>query len=68
MLQSHVKKDGELKTHGYLIAVETQDDVNPDEITRKLADSLAWVEGVGTIDVEYLGEIDIADEETSKAN
>jgi len=60
-------KDSPLIMHGFLIGVQLVDDViTPEEVARKLADSLSWVEGIGEVDVESLGKIDVVNEDISE--
>lgn len=58
MLRSGIDKDNQLTSHGFLIAVEVAADVSIDHLQNKLSDALQWVEGVGKIEVEHLGELD----------
>lgn len=54
----------QLVTGGFLIAVEFDPNVtNPDEMLNKISDSLAWVEGTGKVEVDYLGIIPEFEEE-----
>lgn len=68
MLQNH-KGGGAtaLKTHGFIIATEVEAGVNLEHLANKLAESIQWVEGVGEIAVDYLGEIELYDDETDHA-
>lgn len=66
MLQSHTGKTDKLKAYGWIVGVEAHESVDPNTVTQKLADALAWVEGIGTVDVEYLGEIETLDGDESK--
>lgn len=45
-------------THGFILSVELTDGVSPEHVRLKLADALTWVEGIGDVDVDYLGEVD----------
>lgn len=58
MLDRHA---GPVRTYGFLLAVEIEQDgpSNPEAVTLKLSDSLAWVEGIGAVDIDCLGEIDV---------
>lgn len=62
MLRDKVGEESKLKTHGFLLAVDTEEDVNVEHLAHKLGDALTWVEGVGNVDVNYLGEIEIVDD------
>ena len=44
--------------HGFVVGVEIEEKVTLQEIVNKLADSLQFLEGVGRVDVEYLGQVD----------
>lgn len=46
---------------GYLILVEMVEDgpTSPETVRMRLADSCAYLDGVGRIDVDYLGKIDV---------
>lgn len=49
-----------MKTLGYLIAVEVEDGAPSQEfIQMKLVDALGFVEGVGKVEAEPLGEVDV---------
>jgi hypothetical protein len=55
--------------HGYIVGVEISTgpgSLSPEQITARLAESLAHVEGVVSSDVEYLGEIETTEEETEE--
>ena len=51
-------------TLGFLVAVEIQEGAdNVTFLRQRLADALTWVEGVGKVEVEVLGEIDCYEEQ-----
>ena len=52
-------------TWGYLVAVELEDGghMTPEGIRERLTDAPAYMEGVGKIDVELLGKLDIYEED-----
>lgn len=54
---SFIQSKDTLITLGFMIAVEVETGTNPDHLKSKLADALTWVEGVGSTDVDYMGEI-----------
>lgn len=60
MIQTHKGQGKNMLTHGFLLAVEVDVDANVDisVVRAKLIDSLAWMEGVGNVDIESLGTID----------
>ena len=60
MLQRNGKP---IKTHAFLTAVEIEEGVDIMEVTNKLVGSVTWMEGVGDVDCEHLGEIDVLPEE-----
>lgn len=48
------------KHWAFVVSLEMDpEDVTPEQICLKLADSLSWVEGVGDVEVNDLGEIDL---------
>lgn len=53
-------RDPQLTTYGYIVAVNQEASVTIDEVKLKLKEVLIWVEGIGTIDVECLGEIEVS--------
>ena len=57
-------KSGAIRTYGFLISLEIQDgETTPEKAANLLADSLTFHEGIGQVDIEQLGEIDIYGEE-----
>lgn len=48
-----------LLTHGFLVGVELEEGVQIDPIMNRLADSVSWIEGVGRVEIEHIGELDI---------
>lgn len=59
MLQSGLNSSKALVTHGFVVAVEVEEGVDLDHLINKLSDSLRWVEGVGQVEIEHLGELDV---------
>lgn len=57
MLRRESGSTGELKQHGFLICVEAEDGVDMSAVALRLADGPRWMDGVGHVDVEYMGEI-----------
>ena len=56
----HRKPEGNnpLKSCAFLIGVEYEEgEVTQEQMANRLSDALSWVEGVSTVDVESLGEI-----------
>ena len=47
-----------MRSIAFLVGVEYEDgETTPEQIANRLGDALTWVEGVSTVDVESLGEI-----------
>lgn len=44
-------------THGFLIGVELEDTVSIDHLMNKIVDSISYVEGVGRVEAEHIGEM-----------
>jgi len=46
------------------LAVEGDDEIiTPEQIANKLGDSLAWTEGIGVVDIDYIGKIETIEED-----
>ena len=57
------RDSGKTRVYGILLGVELEDNVcTPEQAVRKLADSLSFVEGVGAVTIDVLGEVDQYDE------
>lgn len=56
MLQKNGK---DVKTHGFICAIEIEEGRNIMDIVNRLGESVMWMEGIGEIDVEHLGEITV---------
>lgn len=57
------RDDGPTSTYGYLVAVEVaKGKGDPAAVALRLAEGLTWMEGIGTVDVEQMGEIEVIDE------
>lgn len=58
---SHNQANMPTTTHGYLISVEIAERraMSPEQVAMRFSDALAFVEGIGTVDVDYLGEVDV---------
>ena len=63
MLKDKTQPHGKLVEHGFLISVEIEERgrFNSEKVAVKLADSLAWCEGIGVVDVEELGAVEVYD-------
>ena len=48
------------RLYGFLVGVEIEDgrDATPETVAMKLSDALSFVEGVGLVDVDFLGEVE----------
>lgn len=54
--------DVKLRTFGFLLSAEIeQGETTPEQVAVRLADALTFVEGVGNVQCELLGEIDVLD-------
>lgn len=67
MLKGNVNEPSELTVNGFLIAVELEKDVKIEEIANRLADGLSFIEGVGQVEVNHLGELELVPEESDNA-
>ena len=57
------RNSGPTRVFGILIGLELEDGVcTPEQAAMKLSDSLSFVEGVGNVTVDILGEIDVVDD------
>jgi len=56
MLRSKIGEGGQLKTYGFLVGVQIEGDPELEKLASRIADSITFVDGVGQIDVESLGE------------
>ena len=63
MFQRHTDDPGTVTAHGFTVSVDVEDGAQPIEhIVGKLAEALTWVEGVGNVEVNYIGEMDVVPE------
>lgn len=46
-----------ITTHGFLVGVELEGTVSIDHVMNRLVDSLAFIEGVGRVEAEHIGEM-----------
>ena len=58
-------KDNPVHLWGYLVGVEVEEGghTSPNNVALRIADSLAFMEDIGKVDVEELGKLDIFPEE-----
>jgi len=54
-------KDTEVKTYGFLIAVEVEPKVDHNKLILKLMEGPRFMEGIGHIDIEELGEVEVVE-------
>ena len=54
-------KDTPIVTYGFLVSAELEDGslTSVHDIASRFVDAVAWMEGVGKVDVESLGPIDV---------
>lgn len=53
-------RGGSLTSYAYLVSVEIEDGVaEPSKVAEAMADALRWIEGVGAVDVDNLGRMDV---------
>jgi len=62
MLTGNTNKDDKLQVHGFLIGIEIEDGLDLERLMRKLGETLNWYPGVGTVDIEHLGKIEVIDD------
>lgn len=60
-----LKQNGkDVQLHGFLVGVELEPGVDAIFISERLAGALTFIEGVGEVDTEHLGIIEVLDEST----
>lgn len=53
---------GPTRTFGFLVSVEIEDKIlTPEQAAMRLGDAFSFVEGIGEVDVQSLGEVDTVD-------
>ena len=53
-------KTGVIRTYAFILSVELQDgETTPEAVVNALSDSLNFKEGVGRVEIENLGELDV---------
>lgn len=58
------RDSGALTIHQFHVTVELEDGrMTHEQASMKLADALAWVEGTGEVNVDYLGTIERPEDE-----
>lgn len=58
------KDKGPTTEHAFLVAIELQPHMDVEAVRMKLADSVGFVEGCGTVEVNYLGELPPEEKDT----
>ena len=48
-------------TLGFMIAVDVVEGIDPESLMDKLGDSISYMEGVGNIDIDYVGTLETID-------
>jgi len=56
------QKGGPLRTFGFLVAADLEEGVDPNKLANRLAEGIWHIAGVGNIDVEMLGEVEVVPE------
>ncbi len=59
MLKGDINTITELSIEGFLIAVEIEKGTDLDAIGNKLADALSFTEGIGQVEVNHLGTLEL---------
>ena len=68
MLQRKPEGNAPIRTYGFLVGVEIEDEeATPEEVAMKISDALTFMEGTGAVEVSVLGEIDIVAEPVGNA-
>lgn len=62
MLSNKVNKSEKLDVHGFLIGCEVEDGLDLDRLMKKIGETLNWYPGVGSVDIEHLGKIDVIED------
>lgn len=62
MLKSAIGQNGALTTHAFLVGVEVEGLAQVDHIMHKLVDALTFVEGIGNVEIEHLGAVELMSE------
>ena len=57
MYKGTVKDTVTVKLHSWMVDVEVEDGTSLEAIAEKLAGALTYVEGVGYVEIEYMGEL-----------
>lgn len=62
MLTKKIKEDEKLPVFGFIIGVELEEGINPDEVMKVIGETLNNYMGTGAIDVELLGQIEMIED------
>lgn len=62
------RSNAPINVQGFLVAVEMQADshTSVEQVALRIAEGLAFLEGIGHVDVDALGQIDVLDEDGQK--
>ena len=64
-----LKRNGaDLSLHGFICGVELEKGTDAAFIAGRLKEGIMWIEGVGDIEVEHMGEIHVYPEKTKEVN
>lgn len=61
MLTVKINETDKLSVHGFLIGVELEAGADPNVLMKHIGDAISTYPGVGTVDIEHLGEIEVVD-------
>lgn len=62
LLSNKTSKSEKLDVHGFLIGCEVEDGLDLDRLMKKIGETLNWYPGVGSVDIEHLGKIDVIED------
>lgn len=63
MLKATINDTLDISIEGFLIAAEVEKGTDIDAIGNKLADALSFMEGIGQVEVNHLGALELVDED-----
>jgi hypothetical protein len=63
MLKATINDTLDISVEGFLIAAEVEKGTDIEAIGNKLADALTFMEGIGQIEVNHLGALELVDED-----
>jgi hypothetical protein len=62
VLSDKITPDQKLSVHGFLVGVEVEDGIEINSIMKAIGEAMYTFKGIGTVDVEHLGEIETIDD------